>query len=261
MTLLRTIARHAAASASRVDLVYRFCRRVVDQHRGDNDDDMRANGELAFMRQRLPAASVVFDVGANVGDWTACALEINPRAEYHCFEPSAATFAALERHGWPSNVRLNNHALGAAPAQMRLHVVGERLGVNSLYDRHGTDARTQRVETVDVRTVDGYCAERGIARIDLLKLDTEGHEFSVLEGASGMIGDGRVVAVQFEYGGTYIDARVWLRDVWDLVTRLNPAYRFYKLHPAGPRRIDAYRQTLETFQYSNWAILKDAGPR
>jgi FkbM family methyltransferase len=257
VTVLRTLARHAAASVSGVDVLYRFCRRVVDHHRGDNDDDMRVNGEVALMRQRLPSASVVFDVGANVGDWTACALAINARAEYHCFEPSAATFAALQQRGWPPNVRLNHGALGAANGPMTLHVFGERLGANSLYDRRGTDARTQRLEAVAVGTVDGYCADHGIGRIDFLKLDTEGHELAVLEGASSMLRDGRIEAIQFEYGGTYIDARIWLRDVWDLVGRLNPVYRFYKLHPDGPRRIDAYRQTLETFQYSNWAILKD----
>jgi FkbM family methyltransferase len=257
VTLLRTLARRAAASASRVDVLYRFCRRVVDYHRGENDDDMRANGEMTFMSRRLPSASVVFDVGANVGGWTACALGINARAEYHCFEPSSETFAALQRHGWPPNVRLNHSALGAENGSRILHVVGHELGVNSLYERRGAGAIAQRLETVAVDTVDRYCADRGIAAIDFLKIDTEGHELAVLEGASGMIRDGRIGAIQFEYGGTYIDARIWLRDVWDLVGRLNPAYRFYKLHPDGPRPVDAYRQTLETFQYSNWAIVKD----
>ena len=254
--MLRTVARHAAAAVSRVDLLYRFCRRVVDYQRGDNDDDMRVNGELTFMQQQLPAAAVVFDVGANVGDWTACALAINGQANYHCFEPSAATFAALEQRGWPENVTLNHAALGASQGAMTLHVFGERLAANSLYNRQGTDAVTQRLESVSVDTVDRYCAERGIEHIGFLKIDTEGHELAVLEGASGMIRDGRIDTIQFEYGGTYIDARVWLRDVWDLIARLNPSYRFYKLHTDGPRRIDAYRQSLETFQYSNWAIRR-----
>jgi FkbM family methyltransferase len=256
VTLLRTFARRAAAAASRVDLLYRFCRRVVDYRRGENDDDMRANGELTFMRQRLPSASVVFDVGANVGDWTACALGVNARAEYHCFEPSSETFVALQRHRWPPNVRLNHSALGAETGSLTLHVVGRELGVNSLYHRRGAGALAERLEAVSVDTVDRYCADRGITMIDFLKIDTEGHELAVLEGAAGMIRDGRIVAIQFEYGGTYIDARIWLRDVWDLVWRLNRAYRFYKLHPDGPRPIDSYRQTLETFQYSNWAIVK-----
>jgi hypothetical protein len=33
-------------------------------------------------------------------------------------------------------------------------------------------------------TVDQFCAERGVDRLDLLKIDTEGHELEVLEGAS-----------------------------------------------------------------------------
>jgi FkbM family methyltransferase len=44
----------------------------------------------------------------------------------------------------------------------------------------------ERSEKVRIETIDGYCGERGIERIDLLKLDVEGHELDVLNGGVEM---------------------------------------------------------------------------
>jgi len=83
----------------RSSFIYRFCRRYADHFNGDNNDDMHKNGELWFMRSVLPQCSIVFDVGARVGDWTALALGINPCWKIHCFEPSKATFQRLQTRG------------------------------------------------------------------------------------------------------------------------------------------------------------------
>src|SRR6185503_3798072 len=77
------------------DLLYRFCRRYVERYNGDNNGDMRTNGELGLLQKVLPGAQTVFDVGANVGSWVGVALTINGVARYHCFEPSATTWRAL----------------------------------------------------------------------------------------------------------------------------------------------------------------------
>jgi FkbM family methyltransferase len=235
-------------------LLYPFCRKVFHRANGDNDDDLQTNGERLLMQRVLPKSRVVFDVGANVGDWTAEALFINPRAQYHLFEPSPTTLQSLEKRAFPGNVIVNNAGLGAAEGEMDLFVFGDGLGANSLYDRRGTDAVEQRRERVRITTLDAYCAGRTIDRIDFLKIDVEGHELEVLRGAAGLLQARRIGVIQFEYGGTYIDARALLKDVWDLIGRLDPSRTFFKLHRDGPRRVPAYRQELETFQYSNWVI-------
>ena len=70
----------------------------------------------------------------------------------------------------------------------------------------------------------------------------------------------RIGLIAFEYGGTYIDSRSLLRDIWELVGAANPSYRFYKLHHDGPRPVPEYRQTLETYQYSNWVVMAPDHP-
>jgi len=236
-------------------LLYRFCGKVVDRYNGDNNCDMATNGELRLMRSALLNTTVVFDVGANVRDWTSEALKINPTAHYHCFEPSPTTYTSLAARALPGNVRLNNVGLGDVEGHRPLFIFGDGYGVNSLYNRRGTDAVTQCQETVCIETLDGYCKKNAVQRIDFIKLDVEGHELFVLRGGECLLQQGQIGVIQFEYGGTYIDARVLLKDIWEYVQAMNPNYSFYKLYPSGLRLVPAYRQTLETFQYSNWVIM------
>lgn len=238
------------------DLVYRLCRRVVQRHDGDNDMEMGTNGERALMRRVLPSAQVVLDVGANVGDWTATALEVNPDATFHLFEPSPVAFARLSERRYPRSVHLNNLGISDSVGESELMIFGEAFGSNSLYDRRGTEAVALRREAVQLTTLDTYCATHEIASVDFLKIDVEGHELAVLQGARELLRHNRIDVIQFEYGGTYIDARILLRDVWEFVRDCSPDYRFYKLHRDGPRWVPEYRQTYETFQYSNWVIAR-----
>jgi len=252
---MRSIAKRLAALLPvRNDLLYRLARKIVNLHDGDNDIDMRTNGELRFMREQLRDARVVFDAGANVGDWTAAALEINAHARYHCFEPSRATFARLAARAFPPNVIRNDFGLSDRAGEARLHVFYEGCGANSLYARVGTEDTPKETELVRLETIDDYCARHAIDEIDFLKLDLEGHELAAMRGAARMLREHRIRVVQFEYGDTYIDAGTHLKDVYSLADSVG-GYAIHKLFPRGTRRME-YRQTLETHLYSNWAMMR-----
>jgi hypothetical protein len=66
--------------------------------------------------------------------------------------------------------------------------------------------------TCDAVTGDAYCAEHGIRRIDLLKIDTEGLDLRVLRGFDHMLASGAVDVVQFEYGLANIASHTLLAD-------------------------------------------------
>jgi FkbM family methyltransferase len=236
-------------------LVYRLASKLVDAFNGDNNHDMATNGETRFARLMLPHAQVALDVGANVGDWTALALSINPQLAVYAFEPHAHAFRLLSDRTWPAAVHLHPLALGADDGDRTLFVFGQGCGGNTLHARTGAPDRHQAEESVRVRTLDGVCAELGIERIDFLKIDVEGHELAVLRGAERMLTEGRIGVVQFEYGGCYLDARTHLRDVWELLHATRPDWAFFKIFPARLEPVLEYKQTLETFRYSNWAAL------
>jgi FkbM family methyltransferase len=239
--------------------LYRLCQHYVDRYRGENNSDIRTNGELQLLQQVLPNCRIVFDVGANVGSWTALALTINPQIIVHCFEPSQTTFSKLLERGFPDNVICNNFGLGSAMEERVLYVFGEASGLNSLYERHGLEdgwglLPQQNKEIVRLDTLDHYCETRGIQSVDFIKVDVEGHELHVLQGARDMLERHSVTIVQFEYGGCNIDARVLLRDLFEFFDSL--PYVLHKITPRGLQRVERYDQRLENFQYQNWAAVR-----
>ena len=131
---------------------------------------------------------IVFDVGANTGQTTNAILQALPGATVHAFEPSAAAFEGMRRLSvMQKNVVLNNCALGAQSGEQTLFENASS-DMSSLLPL-GQDGwgRVQARTTVRVSTVDEYCADRDIPRIDLLKSDTQGFELEVLKGASRML--------------------------------------------------------------------------
>jgi FkbM family methyltransferase len=235
--------------------VYRVAKHYVDRQNGENDDDIYTNGELWFMCSVLPQCSIVFDVGANVGDWATLALSINPRQKIHCFEPSKATFQRLQAR---SGIICNNFGLSAALGEMDLWVFDECSGINSLYKRQGLQdgyglAEQQWKEAVRMDTLDAYCQRVGVQTIDLMKVDVEGHELEVFKGAKEMLTNKSIKRIQFEYGGCNIDSRVLLKDLFDFFQSYG--YSLYKIFPRELRHIPRYDQRLENFQYQNWVVL------
>jgi len=233
--------------------VYRICKRYVDRYNGDNDDNIHRNGELRLMQKVLPQSAIVFDVGANIGDWAALALCINPNLEIHCFEPSAITFQRLQERG--RGIICNNFGLSSAPGETTLWIFADSLGINSLYKRRGLEdgwglPEQQTQETVQLDTLDAYCQRAGVQMIDFMKVDVEGHELEILKGAVGMLANEKIKRIQFEYGGCNIDSRVLLKDLFDFLTSYG--YTLYKIFPHELHHILRYDQRLENYQYQNW---------
>lgn len=236
-------------------LLYRLTKKYVDQYNGDNNSDFFSNGEYAFISNLLPSCKTVFDVGANIGEWALTALGVNPNIELHCFEPSQATFDKLLQKNFPQNVALNRIGLSARRGYLTLNVVAAGSALNSIYKRavFTQDAYT---ESILVDRVDNYCDSKGIEQIDFIKVDVEGHELEVFKGMRNLLDQGKVRAIQFEYGGCNLDSRVFLADIFYFFEDLGHSYQLYKLYPTGPRPIVSYSQSLETFQYSNWAFIR-----
>ena len=108
-----------------------------------------------------------------------------------------------------------------------------------------------KTENVTVVTVDTFMAEKGIGHLSFMKIDTEGHEVAVLHGASASIKDQRIDMIQLEYGGTYFDAGITLRQVYEI---LQENYLICHLFPQGIVPMP-YSEKLETFRYSNWVAI------
>jgi FkbM family methyltransferase len=143
----------------------------------------------------------VFDVGANSGQTVANFRASFRHPRIHCFEPGTRAFSFLQKHtlGIP-NLTLNNIALGSSIEEKTLlEMEDARADMNSFLEP-GPDSGVQVLQRnkVSVSTVDDYCKQKSITRIDVLKSDTQGFDLEVLRGAERMIREGRVRLVYIE---------------------------------------------------------------
>jgi len=207
---------------------------------------------------------VVFDVGANIGGFSSLVLErLGGRVlSLHSFEPGKAAFARLrdKLHG-RADVHLNNCALGAVAGRRQLYFYQEGSSLASLtrrrldHFRGGSRPEDALEETIDVTTLDEYLALCGLDRIDLLKIDVEGHEMDVLNGAAGALRSGKIRLLTFEFGGCNIDTRTYFRDFWYFFREF-PGASLFRLTPSGFLcRIAKYRESLEVFRAANYLVI------
>lgn len=136
----------------------------------------------------------IFDVGANVGQSAHVFAEENPQAQIYCFEPVARAYNELMRNvAHLPNVKPSRLAMGVVGGWADMHVAAE----TSLSSIHVNEPGSV-VEVVPMVTLDEFCGAYGIERIDFLKIDAEGHDVEVLQGAFKMLTMGRVNFVQVE---------------------------------------------------------------
>ena len=200
---------------------------------------------------------VVFDVGANLGGWTAQALDIQPSLRIYAFEPVSHLFEAIhQRFAGDGRVVCTNVALAEWEGISEIYINRDWSGSNSLFCR-GIFSEF-RMETVTVATGDAFVAEHHLEAIDFLKLDVEGSEVKVLQGFRETFARRQIGLCQLEYGGTYIDARIFLRDIFAFADQVG--YGVAKLLPRGVRLLEHYDPTLESFKYANYLALSGCQP-
>jgi FkbM family methyltransferase len=233
----------------------RAARFALHRSRLDLPNDPRSNGERAlqgWLLATLPAGAplTAFDVGAHVGRWSGSLLELARHTGHlphlHAFEPASDTHRRLVAN-LPGTVTVNRLAVSDRTGEVTLHLVGPGAGRNSLHQHDGPAGQAERV---GVTTIDDYAARAGIDHIDLLKIDTEGHDVRVLHGARRFLGSRAVSVAQFEYNHRWVHARHFLKDAFDL---LGPhGYRIGKLTPRGVEWYPAWDPDLETFVEGNY---------
>ena len=226
----------------------------------------RTNGELHSLKQlsRQWASQPVtlFDVGANVGEFTLEVLEVFQKTNFqlYAFEPSGRASSLLkQRVPDLPHVHVVQKALGEQEGTANLYFPDEGSALASLHQRDLRHVATEfnKKETVAVTTFDRFCDENNISYVHLLKIDVEGHELAVLKGAQRMIDRSAVEVIQFEFGGTSLDSRSYFKDFFLL---LSPKYRIYRILPKGLRELVKYSEKLEIFQSANYLAIRRKQP-
>jgi FkbM family methyltransferase len=168
----------------------------------------------------------IVDVGANVGDYTQAwldesrALVAEASIEFHLFEPSRvnANYLMTRFSGQPL-IHLYPLALSDVSAVLPLYanVPGSALGSLSPRNLDFLSIDMSLHEDVRVERLDQLVASSAVrlssaTEIDVLKIDVEGHELSVLRGLGALIS--KVKLIQFEFNTASLDTHSTFFDFW-----------------------------------------------
>jgi FkbM family methyltransferase len=246
----------------------RLSRFLANESRLDSSNDMESNGEQIVqaicLQNAVGRTAIFFDVGANVGIWTKSALEQGAgkgALRVHSFEPWDETFKTLKANleAWEliASVVPNALAVSSQTGSVEFFSSGPNMGINGLYgDTHGAAKISKLIPST---SLDDYCADHGVERIDLLKIDAEGHDMEVILGATKLVQAGRINVAQFEYNHRWISARHYLKDAFQFFQPCG--YAIGKVTPTGIEFYKAWDPELETFREGNYvAVLNSLAP-
>lgn len=220
----------------------KLMKRIINwAHVGTHEPDM--NGEFLFFDKIKFCVSILFDVGARDDVYFT---EKSSDVIVHAFEPN------------PSNYQKLLHNIEAKKMGNRVIPVPIGLGnQNTLIDYYNdTESifkRTHHITSmavpykITIEKLSDYCQKHDIKSIDFLKIDTEGYELDILLGCGDMLSSIRII--QFEYGGTYLDSKITLTQIFDLLGRNRYYYLLQKdgIHPIKYNEIKLY----DDYSYAN----------
>ncbi len=148
---------------------------------------------LRVWRDLCPGASTVLDVGANTGVYALTASALRPQSRVIAFEPVPRVFARLQL----------NTALNGGRITVEHVAVSDRDGVATLHDVDSAHVYSASLDyqmlgsqytrsyEVPAVSLDTYCREQRIDRVDLVKIDVERHEPAVFRGFQRMLATSR----------------------------------------------------------------------
>jgi FkbM family methyltransferase len=200
---------------------------------------------VAAITTRLPHAGTFFDIGSNIGLVSFSVAARRPDVTIHAFEPVPQVAAQ-----WRANHLLNPQA----KATLTEMAVGEVAGTAEL--QAGVDSGTgitlnhrepdpgRTVIEVPQVTLDDHADAMGVDRIDMMKVDVEGHEPFVLQGSECLLTDRRIGAIVCELNDWHLQSKGWDRQ--RLIGWMQShGYQAVPVQPVGLRRLRDRKASLD----------------
>jgi len=195
---------------------------------------------LRVMDALLEPGMTVVDVGANLGEITlVAARRVGAAGRVLAFEPVDSIADRLDR-----NVAMNDlfqvtvlrsglsDQEGTAEIYTSLRPFHDHTHHEGLSSLYADEERDSRVQTITLTTLDAACAEQGIGRLDLLKIDVEGAELAVLRGGEKTIAAMRPWIIVEVNRGTSRNAAVRPEQILELLSA--HGYRFFRIDRRQP---------------------------
>ncbi len=192
--------------------------------------------EERFLRRIAPTLrnAVVLDVGARFGAYAGLVKEFAPDSTIYAFEPHPTTFPRLQEVASAKGFTAIQKAVSNVSGPSKLYDFSDSDGQSSQASL-GQDTITFQGNAVaashDIVCVrlDDIAEELSLTHIGLLKIDTEGFDLTVLQGASRLLAERRIRLIQFEVIPADIVRHVTVKDFFDVLD----GYRVHRLCANG----------------------------
>lgn len=222
------------------------------------NSSLESSGENQVIARFINAAHVVFDVGANAGDWTQEVLNQGHDVEVHIFEPIPHVYKTMIQN-LDGKVIANNLAVGKEEEVKTFYYYEANSLLSTFYRRVDVEKQGLLSKPKEIRvlttTIDNYCQRHGIKRINFIKIDAGGSELDVIWGANHFLERGRIDYLQFEYGGTYLDSKKTLKQAFEYLQKFR--YSIFKILPDGLEYQPKFQPEDENFEYSNFLAVNE----
>lgn len=140
------------------------------------------------------SSRVIIDAGANIGVFSLFAKKLAPQATIYSFEPSPKTFQFLKYNlekNSINEIEIYQQALGNRIGKTSLMIGGSALEAsNMIFDSEFLEKNKdlfEKSKTISINTIDNFVRERDLKYVDFIKIDTEGYEKQIIEGAKETI--------------------------------------------------------------------------
>lgn len=221
-----------------------------------NYEGYKVSGEQWFLDTFLRDKDIktIIDVGANTDPY---GLE-KPDVKVYALEPHPGTFKKLiENTKDYKNIFCFPLGLSDKPGKAILYdMTKEGTALATLQkDMLEKQYRQKLVKSqIVLTTLDEFARKQKINRIDLLKIDTEGNEYKVLQGAKKTLANKEVRYILFEFNEMNAYGRVFFRDFCEFLE----GYSLYRLLPDGLADLGKYRPiTHELFAFQNIVAIRN----
>ena len=156
------------------------------------------NALESFFSQRHFSKALCLDIGANIGNHSLFFSTIFK--EVIAFEPYDKAFDLLKiNSSQVDNIQVNNFGFSDASKELPAQIVFGNIGATSI-----VSSPEQSNTILKVETLDSFAKENSLKGISFIKIDVEGHEYSVLVGARDtLIKENAVISLELEMTNYY----------------------------------------------------------
>jgi len=203
-----------------------------------NNCDPILNGEQRLVDQ-LPGGMTIFDVGCRRDS-----LFFNYSGIVHYFEPDPQSLNEIQCKQGGRNTQSYFNNFGLADSTGIFEYFPKFQSFVDRKSSYGIDD-SDNIVKYELKTGSDYLLQNRISSVDFLKIDTEGYELNVLKGFSVNIKAIRFV--QFEYGGTFKDAGIKLKEIVDYLAKNN----FAKFSYLSNNGLVSIKDLSDHYQYCN----------